>query len=182
MIWFWVFRCRPNLKNHPADHRNYPCKKPEAISKIADQVQGSASGGLRWFLKNMSDFADKYSEDSSLGESTMFDQFVNGIGSLCLVLLALMGIVALYKLNNRAIRKHQNSMEYYLYKISRVTGNSEYDVFCKSAEDWPVATVSKGKIEADFKNYLDHNSVPPYVHHFVREKKQPIDKLDLPRF
>ena len=130
----------------------------------------------------MSDFADIYSEESALGESTMFDQLVNGIGSLCIVLLALMGIVALHKLNNRAIRKNRDSMEFYLYKISRVTGHSEYDVFCKSAEDWPVATVSKEKIEADFKNYLDHSAVPPYVHHFVRENKHHIDELDWPRF
>jgi hypothetical protein len=112
----------------------------------------------------------------------MFDQFVNGIGSLCIVLLAIFGIAALHKLNKRAIRKHQDSMDVYLYKISRVTGNSEYDVFCKSAEDWPVATVSKEKIETDFKNYLSHNAVPPYVNHFIRENKHHIDELHLPRF
>ena len=130
----------------------------------------------------MSDSADNYSEESSLGDSTMFDQMINGIGSLCIALLALMGVVALHKLNNRQIRKHQESMEFYLYKISRVTGHSEYEVFCKSAEDWPVASVSKEKIEADFKDYLDHNAVPPYVNHFVRENKQHIDELQLPRF
>ena len=112
----------------------------------------------------------------------MFDQFVNGIGSLCIGLLVCIGVVALHKLNNRQIRKHQESMEYYLYKISRVTGHSEFDVFCKSAEDWPVATVSIEKIEADFKNYLKHNAVPPYVNHFVRENKKHIDELHLPRF
>ena len=112
----------------------------------------------------------------------MFDQLFNGIGSLCIALLALIGIAALHKLNNRQIRKHQDSMEFYLYKISRVTGHSEYDVFCKSAEDWPVASVSREKIEADFKNYLDHSAVPPYVNHFVRENKHHIDQLDLPRF
>ena len=112
----------------------------------------------------------------------MFDQLVNGIGSLCIALLAFIGVAALHKLNNRQIRKHQESMDFYLYKISRVTGNSEYDVFCKSAEDWPVASVSKEKIEADFKNYLDHNAVPPYVNHFVRENKHHIDQLDLPPF
>ena len=112
----------------------------------------------------------------------MFDQFVNGIGNVCIVLLVGLAIVVLHKLNNKQIRKHQDSMEFYLYKISRVTGHSEYDVFCKSAEDWPVATVSKEKIEADFKNYLDHSAVPPYVNHFVRENKQHIDELHLPRF
>ena len=112
----------------------------------------------------------------------MFAEIINGIGSVCFALLAGVGLVVLYKLNARQIRKHQNSMEFYLYKISRVTGHSEFDVFCKSAEDWPVATVSKEKIEADFKNYLDHNAVPPYVNHFVRENKQHIDELHLPRF
>ena len=130
----------------------------------------------------MSDSADNYCEESSLGDSTMFDQMINGIGSLCIALLALMGVVALHKLNNRQIRKHQESLEFYLYKISRVTGHSEYEVFCKSAEDWPVASVSKEKIETDFKEYLDHNAVPPYVNHFVRENKQHIDQLHLPRF
>jgi hypothetical protein len=130
----------------------------------------------------MSEIADKYSEESALGVNTMFDQFVNGIDNVCIVLLVGLAIVVLHKLNNRQIRKHQDSMEFYLYKISRVTGHSEYDVFCKSAEDWPVATVSKEKIESDFKTYLDHNSVPPYVNHFVRENKHHIDELDLPRF
>jgi hypothetical protein len=130
----------------------------------------------------MSDFADNYSEESALGVNTMFDQFVNGIGNVCIVLLVGLAIVALHKLNNKQIRKHQDSMEFYLYKISRVTGHSEYDVFCKSAEDWPVATVSKEKIDADFKNYLDRSAVPPYVHHFVRQNKHHIDELNLPRF
>jgi hypothetical protein len=130
----------------------------------------------------MSEIADIYSEESVLGVNTMFDQFVNGIGNVCVVLLVVIGIVVLHKLSNRQIRKHQDSMEYYLFKISRVTGHSEYDVFCKSAEDWPVATVSKEKIDADFKDYLKRSAVPPYVHHFVRENKHHIDELHLPRF
>jgi len=132
-------------------------------------------------LKDKSDFADKYSEESTLGENAMIDFFVNQIGNMCIVLLAVIVIVGLHKLNDKQIRKHQESMEYYLYKISRVTGHSEYDVFCKSAEDWPVARVSKEKIDADFKNYLDRNAVPPYVHHFVRQNKHHIDELHLPR-
>ena len=130
----------------------------------------------------MSDFADKYTEESTLGVNTMFDQFVSGIGNVCIVLLVGLAIVALHKLQNKQIRKSQDSMEFYLYKISRVTGHSEYDVFCKSAEDWPVATVSKEKIDADFKNYLNRSAVPPYVNHFVRENKHHIDELHLPRF
>lgn len=112
----------------------------------------------------------------------MFAEIINTIGSVCIALLAGIGLMTLYKLNARQIRKHQNSMEFYLFKISRVTGHSEYDVFFKSAEDWPVANVSKDKIEADFKEYLDHSVVPPYVHHFVRQNKHHIDQLNLPRY
>ena len=130
----------------------------------------------------MRDYADIYCEESAPGARTMFEQFVNGIGNVCIALLVGLAIVVLHKLNNRQIRKHQDSMEFYLYKISRVTGHSEYDVFCKSAEDWPVAAVSKEKIDADFKNYLDRNSVPPYVNHFVRQNKHHIDELHIPRF
>ena len=132
-------------------------------------------------LKDKSHFADNHSEESALGENTMIEYFINGIGNVCMVLLAVIAIIGLHKLNNRQIRKHQDSMEYYLYKISRVTGHSEYDVFCKSAEGWPVARVSKEKIDADFKNYLGRNAVPPYVHHFVRQNKHHIDELHLPR-
>jgi hypothetical protein len=129
----------------------------------------------------MSDFADKHSEESTLGENTMIDLFANGISNPCIILLAVIAIVTLHKLNKKQIRKHQNSMEFYLYKISCVTGHSEYDVFCKSAEDWPVARISKEKIDADFKNYLGRNAVPPYVNHFVRQNKHHIDELHLPR-
>jgi hypothetical protein len=129
----------------------------------------------------MSDFADKHSKESTLGENAMIDFFANEIGNLCIIVLAVIAIVSLHKLNNKQIRKHQESLEYYLYKISRVTGHSEYDVFCKSAEDWPVARVSKEKIDADFKNYLSRNAVPPYVNHFVRQNKHHIDELHLPR-
>ncbi len=112
----------------------------------------------------------------------MFADIINGIGNVCIALLIGMGMVALYKLNARQIKKHENSLEFYLYKISRVTGHSEYDVFCKSAEDWPIATVAKDKIDADFKNYLNRQVIPPYVNHFVRENKAHIDELHLPRF
>ena len=133
-------------------------------------------------LKHLYIFADKYSEEDALGDNTMFDQLFNGISSLCVVLLAVIGIVALHKLNDKQTRKNQDSMVFYLYKISRLTGHSEYDVFCKSAEDWPVAMVSREKIDSDFKNYLNHSAVPPYVHHFVRQNKKHIDDLHLPLF
>jgi hypothetical protein len=39
----------------------------------------------------------------------------------------------------------------------------------------------KDMIDADFKDYLNRNAVPPYVHHFVRQNKHHIDELHLPR-
>jgi len=71
------------------------------------------------------------------------------------------------------------SMEYYVFKIARVTSNSEYDVFCKSAENWPI---SKAKIDQDFKRYLYNQEVPHYVNDFVRKNKKHIDELHIPRF
>ena len=71
------------------------------------------------------------------------------------------------------------SMGDYLFKISRVTGHSEYDVFCKSAEVWPV---SREKIEEDFTRYLQRQSVPHYVNDFVRRNKKHIDELHIQRF
>ena len=130
----------------------------------------------------MSAIADICIEESALGDILMIDQIINGIGNLCGLVLAIIGFVALHRYSIKQTRKHEKSMEFYLYKISRVTGHSEYDVFCKSAEDWPVASVSKEKIDADFKEYLNRNAVPPYVHHFVRQNKHHIDELQLPRF
>ena len=67
----------------------------------------------------MSDFTDKYSKEIALGENTMITHFINGISSLCIVLLAIIGIIALHKLSSKQTRKHKDSLEYYLYKISR---------------------------------------------------------------
>lgn len=76
-------------------------------------------------------------------------------------------------------REKQLSMEDYIFKIARVTGHSEYDVFCKSAEAWPI---SQEKIEQDFTRYLQQQSIPHYVNDFVRRNKGHIDELRIPRF
>ena len=112
----------------------------------------------------------------------MIDQITNSIGSLGGALLAIIGIVALHIAGRKKALKDQESVEFYVYKAARVTGHSEYDVFRKSAEDWPVARVSREKIDADFKDYLGRNAIPPYVSHFVRQNKPRIDDLQLPPF
>ena len=102
-----------------------------------------------------------------------------GIIAACVLVLT----AILFKKTSRMAKKREPekaiSMEDYLFKISRVTGHSEYDVFCKSAEAWPV---SREKIEEDFTRYLQQQSVPHYVNDFVRRNKKHIDELHLPRF
>ena len=96
-------------------------------------------------------------------------------------ILVLTGVLfrTIKRLEAKSRQVRSLSMEDYLFKISRVTGHSEYDVFCKSAEDWPV---SREKIKQDFSNYLQHQNIPHYVNDFVRRNKKHIDELHLPRF
>ena len=85
----------------------------------------------------------------------------------------------LHWLRKKVSRERPVTIGDQLYKIARVTGKSEYDVFCKSAENWPVA---RHTIEQDFKSYLLHQNVPYYVVDFVRKNKKHIDELYIPLF
>ena len=67
----------------------------------------------------------------------------------------------------------------YLFKISRVTGESEFNIFKKSAENWPV---NRAIIERDFRRYLSHQVVPHYVHDFIRKNKDHLADLRIPLF
>jgi hypothetical protein len=69
--------------------------------------------------------------------------------------------------------------EDYLYKIARITGQSEYEVFRKSAEAWPV---SESMVNRDFRDYLLEQSVPCYVNAFIRKNKPYIDQVRLPPY
>jgi hypothetical protein len=102
-----------------------------------------------------------------------------GIIAACVLILTVILFRRAGRLEKERVRDTSLSMEEYLFKIARVTGNSEYDVFCKSAEIWPV---SREKIDQDFSNYLQHQNVPHYVNDFVRRNKKHIDELHLPRF
>ena len=102
------------------------------------------------------------------------------IGALCRpVMFAAMLHNAFLRLRKKPKEDKPLPMEFYLYKIARLTGKSEYDVFCKSAEGWPV---TKARIEQDFKRYLCNQSVPYYVQNFVRINKKHIDELHIPQF
>ena len=96
-----------------------------------------------------------------------------------LLLLAL-GVLALqmfHRQGQRAAGRQSSPVVDYLYKIARITGRSEYEIFRKSAENWPV---SKGMIDRDFKDYLINQDTPHYVNDFIRRNRKYIDELKLP--
>ena len=100
-------------------------------------------------------------------------QLLIGTGAICI--LAHVAI----RLKRRYGQNEPTSIQGYLFKISRLTGKSEYDIFCKAAEDWPV---SKEQIEQDFKRYVSDQCVPYYVNDFVRKNKKHIDELRISIF
>ncbi len=96
------------------------------------------------------------------------------IGTICIVLLVGMRLKKWFGENR------QSTIQGYICKITRVTGKSAYDVFCKAAEDWPV---SEGQIEQDFKRYmLNDESIPYYVNDFIRKNKKHLDKMRISIF
>lgn len=99
-------------------------------------------------------------------------QFFVGV----LVFLALNVIFHLHAQHNRMLRVKATAQDY-IFKIARVTGKSEYDVFVKSAENWPV---SDRMIDEHFKDYLLTQQVPFYVKDFINKNKRQIDALRLP--
>ena len=101
------------------------------------------------------------------------------IESLFLLALALVAVHLLSRVQDNAARIKTVSAADYLYKIARLTGASEYDIFHKSAENWPV---SKSMVEKHFKDYLRHQVTPCYVNAFVRKHQHQIDQLQLPPY
>ena len=110
-------------------------------------------------------------------------------GDIIMDLLAIIIIAALMLSVHRLHRLHRLHGGFlafkpatttdYLFKLSRITGSSEYEIFLKCAEDWPV---SLRQIDQDFKNYLVDGGVPYYVNDFVRRNRHHIDQLRLPPF
>jgi hypothetical protein len=103
----------------------------------------------------------------------------NGVATVCVVLLAGVFFRLMFHWNKTFFNDKPATMEDYLFKIAGITGKSEYDIFVKSAEEWPITT---GKIEEDFKAYLNHQTVPYYVRDFVRKNQEHIDEMHIPRF
>ncbi len=94
--------------------------------------------------------------------------------------LTLIGVCLFIQLSNRLnqmmVSSKPTSTEDYLFKIARITGTSEYAIFFKAAETWPVV---QSMVEEDFKEYLTNQVVPYYVNDFVRKNKHHVDEIDL---
>ena len=65
----------------------------------------------------------------------------------------------------------------YLYKMARLTGTSEFEVFRRSAEGWPVNATM---IESDFIAYLQTGIAPYYVNDYIRRNRVHVDKMRIP--
>jgi hypothetical protein len=95
------------------------------------------------------------------------------INTICVIMLVGYLVWVFYRKVQKNSQTDSIAMEDYLYKISRLTGHNEYDLFCKSAEDW---TVSAYRIDQDFKRYIIDQSLPYYVKDFVRKNHEDIDE------
>ena len=109
----------------------------------------------------------------------MITQEINALLAVISLLLAGCLVWTFYRMNKIFTPAKPPTIEDYLFKIFRITGSSEYDIFCKSAENWPI---SSDKIDDDFKRYLSHQSIPYYVNDFIRKNQKQIDDLNMPQF
>ena len=106
-------------------------------------------------------------------------QAIVGAETICVVYLALYAFYRMLQANLRSYFLEPPTVVDYLYKISRVTGESEYNIFAKSAENWPV---NQAMVERDFRRYLSRQVVPHYVHDFIRKNKDHLADLRMPIF
>jgi hypothetical protein len=96
---------------------------------------------------------------------------------LILLVGAFVIVHTIHRFTFNRIYRQPAEVEDYVFKTARLFARSEYDVFCKAAENWPV---SRADIEADFKRYLENQHTPCYVNAFVRQHKEQLDRLSLP--
>ena len=104
----------------------------------------------------------------------MLNHAIDAIVAVCSIMLVWYLVRAYLRTTQKNGQSDQIAMEDYLQKITLVTGFSEYDTFCKSAEEWRV---SADRINRDFRIYLSCQSIPYYVKDFVRKSQKHIDEL-----
>jgi len=105
----------------------------------------------------------------------MFDLIINTVGgAACAVMIVWILLRASLPKTPKDGQADPIILDDYIQKITRVTGNSAYDTFFKSAEQWRVPA---DKIELDFRRYLSSQSIPFYVKDFIRKSQKHIDEL-----
>jgi hypothetical protein len=107
----------------------------------------------------------------------MFQFLSTRAADLALIIGTFVMIHMVHRLTFNHLHHQPARTEDYVFKTARLFARSEFDVFCKAAEDWPV---SRADIEADFKRYLKDQHTPCYVNAFVRQHKDQLDRLHLP--
>ena len=107
----------------------------------------------------------------------MFSLFSMHVSQLVLLCGAIAMLHLVHRFTFNYLYRQPARTEDYVFKTARLFDRSEYDVFHKAAEAWPV---SKADIEADFKRYLQTQHTPCYVNAFVRQHKGQLDRLHLP--
>ena len=132
---------------------------------IYDRQQGTA-GMIQPESEKVATSIDKSPpKEMNVGWILMISQM---IGAICIVLLVGMRLKKWFRENK------PSTPQGYIFKITRITGKSAYDVFCKAAEDWPV---SEEQIEEDFKKFVSDDCIPYYVNDFIRKNKKHIDEM-----
>ena len=106
-------------------------------------------------------------------------QALVGAETICVVYLAFYAFHRMVQTHIQSYCQEAPTQVDYLFKISRVTGESEFNIFAKSAEDWPV---NRAMVERDFRRYLSGQVIPHYVEDFIRKNKEHIDDLRMPIF
>ena len=97
----------------------------------------------------------------------------NLIAGLCALLLVGYLFWTCYRKFEKDSRTESATRQDSLYDISLSTGQTEYDLFNKSAQEW---SVSDKVIDQDFKRYMSDQVTPYYAKDFVRKNRAHIDE------
>jgi hypothetical protein len=107
----------------------------------------------------------------------MFSLFATNFAQLVLLIGVCVVLHLIHRFTFNHLYHQPAQTEDYVFKTARLFARSEFDVFCKAAENWPVSRI---EVEADFKRYLTDQRTPCYVNAFVRQHKDQLDRLHLP--
>jgi len=98
---------------------------------------------------------------------------VHLIAGICALLLVGYLFWSFYLKFKKEIRADLSAMESSLCNLSLTTGRTEYELFCKSGEEW---SVSGDRIDADFGRYMADQVLPYYTRDFVRKNREHTDE------